>query len=95
MQELVVGSLRLQLLPQWAMYIEAMRSLLVADVHLVKPATFQAHGVQYQAKSSCAQPGNLNNFGSWVICIIGLRLQCHWLGRQRSPTDMMAITLLP
>ncbi|ASC70973.1 serine/threonine phosphatase [Halomicronema hongdechloris C2206] len=45
MQELVLGSVRLQLLPQRAVYIEAMRSLLVADVHLGKPETFQAHGV--------------------------------------------------
>lgn len=45
MQELVVGSTRLLLLPEKAVYVESMRSLLVADVHLGKSETFQRYGL--------------------------------------------------
>lgn len=45
MQELWVGETRLWLLPEKAVYVAAMRSLLVADVHLGKPETFQRDGL--------------------------------------------------
>lgn len=45
MQELIIGETRLLLLPEKAVYIEAMRSLLVSDVHLGKSETFQQYGV--------------------------------------------------
>ncbi|HEY9881138.1 MAG TPA: hypothetical protein V6D29_21945, partial [Leptolyngbyaceae cyanobacterium] len=45
MQELIIGETRLLLLPEKAVYIEAMRSLLVSDVHLGKSETFQRYGV--------------------------------------------------
>lgn len=45
MQELVVGSTRLLLLPEKAVYVDQMRSLLVADVHLGKSETFQRYGL--------------------------------------------------
>jgi uncharacterized protein len=45
MPEIVVDSLRLQLLPEKAVYVAELRSLLVADVHLGKSETFQRHGI--------------------------------------------------
>ncbi|MBD2256392.1 ligase-associated DNA damage response endonuclease PdeM [Pseudanabaena sp. FACHB-2040] len=45
MQEIVVDQLRLQLLPEKAVYVEEMRSLLVSDLHLGKSETFQSYGL--------------------------------------------------
>lgn len=45
MEQITVGDLTLQLLPQRAVYIEALRILLVADVHLGKSETFQHYGI--------------------------------------------------
>ncbi|MBE9111074.1 ligase-associated DNA damage response endonuclease PdeM [Nodosilinea sp. LEGE 07298] len=44
-ETLAVGSIQLQLLPERAVYIEALRALLVSDVHLGKAETFQHHGL--------------------------------------------------
>jgi DNA ligase-associated metallophosphoesterase len=43
-QELVVGQTRLRLLPEKAVYVEALGALLVSDVHLGKAETFQHYG---------------------------------------------------
>ncbi len=45
MQEINVLGVTLQLLPERAVYIEQLNSLLVADVHLGKSETFQARGI--------------------------------------------------
>jgi metallophosphoesterase superfamily enzyme len=45
MEELTVNHMRLQLLPQKAIYVEALEALLVSDVHLGKSETFQQFGV--------------------------------------------------
>ena len=43
--DLVWGAERLRLLPERAVWLERHRSLLVADLHLGKAETFQAHGI--------------------------------------------------
>ena len=45
MQIITVRGIQLRLLPQKAIYIEALRSLLVSDVHLGKAETFQIQGI--------------------------------------------------
>ncbi|MGF1569448.1 MAG: ligase-associated DNA damage response endonuclease PdeM [Nodosilinea sp.] len=45
MSPLLIPPHRLQLLPQKALYVEALRSLLVSDIHLGKAETFQYHGL--------------------------------------------------
>jgi DNA ligase-associated metallophosphoesterase len=45
MTELTVNQLKLQLLPQKAVYVESMGALLISDVHLGKSETFQHHGI--------------------------------------------------
>ena len=45
MYTLTLGQTRLTLLPEKAVYVAEMRSLLVADVHLGKSETFQRFGV--------------------------------------------------
>ncbi|UBF25277.1 ligase-associated DNA damage response endonuclease PdeM [Kovacikia minuta CCNUW1] len=45
MQEIQIFDIKLQLLPEKAIYIESLQSLLVADVHLGKSETFQAKGI--------------------------------------------------
>ena len=45
MQEITVLGNKLRLLPEKAIYIEDLRSLLVSDVHLGKSETFQSRGI--------------------------------------------------
>lgn len=45
MHRLTVCNHSLQLLPEKAIYVEQLKALLVSDVHLGKPETFQAVGV--------------------------------------------------
>lgn len=45
MQEINVLGVSLQLLPEKAIYIESLKSLLVADIHLGKSETFQTKGI--------------------------------------------------
>ncbi len=44
-ETLAVGSTQLQLLPERAVYIKALKALLVSDVHLGKAETFQHYGL--------------------------------------------------
>ncbi|MGG6237356.1 ligase-associated DNA damage response endonuclease PdeM [Nodosilinea sp. AN01ver1] len=44
-ETLTAGSIQLQLLPERAVYIDALRALLVSDVHLGKAETFQHYGL--------------------------------------------------
>jgi uncharacterized protein len=44
-EPLIVGQTQLLLLPERAIYIEALEALLVSDVHLGKAETFQHHGL--------------------------------------------------
>jgi len=45
MTQLSLSGTELQLLPEKALYLESLQSLLVADVHLGKSETFQAAGI--------------------------------------------------
>lgn len=45
MKEIDVSGIQLQLLPEKAVYIKSLQSLLVADIHLGKSETFQASGI--------------------------------------------------
>ena len=45
MQKITILGGKLRLLPEKAIYIEGLRSLLVADVHLGKSETFQSRGI--------------------------------------------------
>ena len=45
MYEVEIFQTKLQLLPEKAVYVEALNSLLVSDVHLGKSETFQAAGI--------------------------------------------------
>ena len=45
MTTLQIAALDLELLPEKAVYVESLRSLLVADVHLGKSETFQHFGI--------------------------------------------------
>ncbi|WOD40912.1 ligase-associated DNA damage response endonuclease PdeM [Nodosilinea sp. E11] len=51
---LTVGPTQLQLLPQRAVYIEALEALLVSDVHLGKAETFQHYGLPISSQTNHA-----------------------------------------
>lgn len=72
-QELTVGETRLQLLPEKAVYVEAMRSLLVSDVHLGKSETFQRYGVPVSSQVNQATLDRLQRLCERV------KPECLWI----------------
>ena len=64
MQEITVLGNKLRLLPEKAIYIEGLRSLLLSDVHLGKSETFQSRGIPI--------PNTLNQ-----VTLARLQTLCH------------------
>ncbi|MGB3139059.1 MAG: metallophosphoesterase, partial [Nodosilinea sp.] len=64
-ETLTVGSIRLQLLPERAIYVEALGALLVSDVHLGKAETFQHHGLPVSSQTNRATLQRLEDLCAW------------------------------
>ncbi len=72
--ELDLHSIRLRLLPERAVWIDAARTLLVADLHLGKASTFRRHGVPVPEATTADNLARLDSLiDAWLPrCIVFL-----------------------
>ena len=59
--EISLGPIKVQLLPGWAAFLPASKSLIVADLHLGKAATFRERGLAVPEGSNASDLGRLKD----------------------------------
>lgn len=59
--EISLGPIKVQLLPGWAAFLPASKTLIVADLHLGKAATFRERGLAVPEGSNASDLGRLKD----------------------------------